>query len=95
MHMSGSSVPGLCTFREDKVHTNLMNALYTHTHSQMHDIYLQTKQLSASTLKAKMCKTDIYIQMCFLKMLLIFSVCLSGQVTGLLSLYFSVIFFLK
>lgn len=50
--MSGSSVPGLCTFREDEVHTNLMNALCTHTHSQIHGIYPQTEQMSASNLRA-------------------------------------------
>lgn len=32
MHMSSGSVPGLCTFREDKAHANLMNAFCAHIH---------------------------------------------------------------
>lgn len=60
MHMSGGgSVPGLCTFREDNVHTNLMNALNTHTYSQMH---LANKTIVSIKAKSRNCK--MYINIC-------------------------------
>lgn len=43
MHMSISNVSGLCTFREDKVHANLMNALYLHAQNIYKNLWFKEK----------------------------------------------------